>query len=870
MIVLTRSIARQFARAMQGKTRTDIPHEVLDDREHNSSEYTDFIKSKSVHLEKNMMTYKTCAILAQYLFGHYNAVLETSGPLMAHLWEFWSSRFVLMIPFYRALAQFALLHENALSVGEPCKTAIEDARKILHRLESWSVANDANYAVYISLLRALIAEAEEKYGTAVQEFEAAQDAAELNSLHMDYALATELSAEFLVRRGAKRLARGAILESTASYRRVSAFAKASQLQEKYEYLLRCCAPLHAVDANTQTNSDEFPPAPPTANDLGEIEIGRTDAATTPVAGHASKGSGSQQSLSLDSTALGLDVLDLQNILNSSQVLASELNFDKLVDSITQIVQDGTNAGVVGLVQADEDAGWIVRSFTDSRSGVTKKDMALQDIKNAAGISLVMSAVRFRETIFEPDVYNQTRFNFSQQDLSHFQDLKAVIMQPIFRGDREVIGVIFCHGRAFTQRNANFLRMLGTTFSSALTNARLFKEVERVSANNAVMVEAQRHALEKARQSEQKAKEAEAEAMRNVKITEEAVKAKSAFLANVSHELRTPLNGVIGMSELLKGTSLSSEQDSYADSIRVCADTLLTVINDILDFSKLEAGKMQMFSVELSLFETIHEVVRALSFSNKEKDVETITKLDVDRKALVLGDPVRLHQILMNLMSNAYKFTPRGQVVVAAGIDHEDENSMIATMSVADTGVGIPEEQQRKLFLPFSQADSSTARSYGGTGLGLSICKLIIEKVMKGKIWLESEVGVGTKVSFTLTFSKAAKHKKLMNGSDLKTTVSERIDINDPMNLYSPSEKERERDQQRNLDSGANSPVDLSKVPVGELRVLIAEDNMVNQKIAIGYAKKLGYKHAAFPDGRQAVDALEKASTEGNPFHIVLM
>ena len=139
---------------------------------------------------------------------------------------------------------------------------------------------------------------------------------------------------------------------------------------------------------------------------------------------------------------------------------------------------------------------------------------------------------------------------------------------------------------------------------------------------------------------------------------------------------------------------------------------MSVINDILDFSKLEAGKMQVFSVPLSLTETISEVVRALSYTNLERNLQTIEELELDRDLIVLGDPVRLHQILMNLMSNAYKFTAKGSVTVRAKIEHEDKDSLQVTVSVTDTGIGISDEQQKKLFLPFSQADSSTALRSG--------------------------------------------------------------------------------------------------------------------------------------------------------------
>ena len=860
--------ARQFARAMQGKTSTNSPDHIFTDADHDAVQFCNSIQSKSTRTERSLATYRYYEMVAQYHFGHYRAAIKIGENLQKLLWEFWSSRFVIMVPFYVCMARFALLWEQSNDVESDRKSVLDAARTAKERMEAWSSTNDANYAVHTHLLGAHIAELECRYDICIQDYEAAQDAAELTCLHLDYGLASELSAEFMIRRGAKRLARGSLMDAVASYRRVSAFAKAAQIQEKYEYVVRGCAALHTSNAACQTVDSEFP--------LGPVAVDQgTEFTETAMAGpsHVSKGSGQSQSFQADAAALGLDVLDMQNILNSSQVLASELNHDKLLESMIKIIMDSTNAGGCGLVQENEDGEWVVSSVTITGTGQIKRNILLSEVPNVGALSLAMTAIRFRETIFLPNVFEQTRFNLSFDDLQHFREDKAVIVQPILRGETDVLGAVFLHGRSFTQRNVTFLQLLVNAFSTSINNSRLFKEVEKVSANNAVMVESQKHALSQARKAEKKAKSAEAEAMRNVKLKEEAAKAKSMFLANVSHELRTPLNGVIGMSELLKGSPLSAEQETYADSIRVCADTLLTVINDILDYSKLEAGKMQMFSVALSLHETIHEVVRVLSYSNTEKGLETIVNLDLDPQALVMGDPVRLHQILMNLMSNSYKFTSEGSVKITAVVDQEDENEVKVTCSVADTGIGIPEEQKKKLFLPFSQADSSTARSFGGTGLGLSICKAIIEGVMKGKIWLESEVGKGTKVSFSLPFAKAPGWKGSIkagaNGTNNDPKSPRRLTA-DPMAIYSPSEEDSKNDYVRRSKPGASEPPDLSQIPKEQISVLVAEDNPVNQKIAIAFVKKLGFKCTAYPDGRQAVDALKAASEAGHPHHIVLM
>ena len=266
--------------------------------------------------------------------------------------------------------------------------------------------------------------------------------------------------------------------------------------------------------------------------------------------------------------------------------------------------------------------------------------------------------------------------------------------------------------------------------------------------------------------------------------------------------------------------------------------------------------MKLFSVPLNLKETITEVVRALSYTNLERGLQTIEDLDLDSETLVMGDPVRLHQIIMNLLSNSYKFTAKGSVTIRSRTEFEDKNSIRITCSIADTGIGITQEQVTRLFKPFSQADSSTQRSYGGSGLGLSICKALVN-VLNGKIWLESQVGVGTTVSFTITFPKAPK-----------TAISNSLEIAakdpDPMATWSS-----DSDGVAARTSTA-SFFDLTQVPRDQLRICIAEDNLINQKIAVSFVTKLGYKCEAYSDGLQAVEALRRRSRENQPFHLVLM
>ncbi|MCY1126516.1 response regulator [Frigidibacter sp. RF13] len=260
--------------------------------------------------------------------------------------------------------------------------------------------------------------------------------------------------------------------------------------------------------------------------------------------------------------------------------------------------------------------------------------------------------------------------------------------------------------------------------------------------------------------------------------EAANEAKSAFLATMSHEIRTPLNGIIGMSTLLSGTPLTEEQRDFSDTIATAADTLLTIISDILDFSKVEAGALELERTPMDLTETIESAAELVAAKASEKGIELACRIDPDVPIAVYGDPIRLKQILMNLLNNAVKFTEVGEVILTVSTDFPDASqtpgaTMMLTFTVRDTGIGIPADRMDRLFKSFSQVDASTTRRYGGTGLGLVITKRLVE-LMGGTIGVESVPGEGTTFAFTLPCEVAELPDRLDRAAMLETIKGSRI------------------------------------------------------------------------------------------------
>ena len=512
-----------------------------------------------------------------------------------------------------------------------------------------------------------------------------------------------------------------------------------------------------------------------------------------------------------------DNLDLESILKSGEAISAELNYDTLLRKLLTLVIENAGAEQAVLLRPDVDGelvpeAWLVQtsdgpkfgSVPDGQPPFTPAALALRPVMHTGRAQVFVDASQDHRVARDPEVVQRS--------------LRSVLCVPLVR-QQQISAVLYLENNLapgmFTDQQVRVLGIMAGQAAIALESARLYRSMEQ--------------------EVQQRTRELELALVR----AEESTRAKGVFLANMSHEIRTPMNAVIGLSALALKAEMPPRVHDYLSKIQQSGEHLLGIINDILDFSRIESGKLEIKTLPFSLYAVIDNVVNLISEPLEDKGLELLCQIDPNIPKVLLGDPLRLGQILINYANNAVKFTRAGGVRIAIRVDSIKAQEVQLHFSVSDTGIGLTEEQIARLFTSFEQADASITREFGGTGLGLAISKSLAE-AMGGAVGVESVHGKGSTFWFTA---------RLRIGSTEKLLVKP---VFDRAPLPAPNALEKQLGTIR----GA--------------RILLVEDNEINQLVACEMLRDAGFEVDLAHNGRLAVEQVRAQHESQQPYDIVLM